>query len=95
MSLLGDIKDKSKEKEKSEIDHKYCIEKTSRNWKKKINNQKTNKSSVADHIVKTNHSINAVELVKHLTNNLELNIREIIEMLKNRNNSLNLDLNLL
>lgn len=48
---------------------------------------------MAEHFLEFNHNINRIKLLKQVTNNQELNIREAIEMFKNKNNLLNLDLN--
>ena len=107
MSLLGNTKDKITETEKSGIYQIQCedcdkcyIGQTRRNigirFKehiRSIKNQETDKSPIAEHFLEFNHTINTIKLLKQVTNNQELNIREAIEMSKNKNNLLNWDLN--
>ena len=107
MSLLGNTKDKIIETEKSGIYQIQCencdkcyIGQTRRNigirFKEHIRsmkNQETDKSPIAEHFFEFNHNINTIKLLKQVTNNQELNIREAIEMSKNKNNLLNWDLN--
>lgn len=91
MNLLANAKDKPKKKEKFGIYRlqcencdKYCIGQTSRNidiiFKKhiKIKNQVTIKFSIVEYFLETNHNINLVKLLKYVTNNRELNMREAI-----------------
>ena len=107
MSLLGNTKDKVKETDKSGIYQIQCencekcyIGQTRRNigirFKehiRNIKNQETNKSPIAEHVLEENHNIQTIQLLKQVNNNQELNIREAIEMSKNKNNLLNWDLN--
>lgn len=41
--------------------------------------------------METNHNIKAIQLNKQIVNKLEINIREVISMFKDRNNFLNWD----
>lgn len=107
MSLLGNTKDKVNETEKSGIYQIQCencekcyIGQTRRNigirFKehiRNIKNQETNKSPIAEHVLEENHNIQTIQLLKQVNNYQELNIREAIEMSKNKNNLLNWDLN--
>ena len=60
-----------------------------------MKNQETDKSPIAENFLEFNHIINTIKLLKQVANNQELNIREAIEMSKNKNNLLNWDLNLI
>lgn len=48
--------------------------------------QETNKSSIAKHILETNHGKEAVKLLKYLINNPYWNVPDPIEISNNRNN---------
>jgi len=56
----------------------FCFKEHIRN----INNQKTNKSSLAEHVLESNHSINLIQLLKQVTSNQEVIISKAIEMSK-------------
>jgi hypothetical protein len=105
-ALLGTTKDKIEEGGKSGIYKIQCEEcdkcyvgQTKRNIDirfkehlRNVKNQEDDKSPVAEHLLNTNHNIKSAKLLKNVNNYRELNIREAIEMSKNKNNLLNWDL---
>jgi hypothetical protein len=106
-SLIGSTKDQLKENQKSGIYSIQCMDcdkcyvgQTRRNigirfkeHLRNIKNQEDEKSPLAEHVLGTNHNINSIKLLKQVNNSQELNVREAIEMTKNKNNLLNWDLN--
>ncbi|XP_050524101.1 uncharacterized protein LOC126895864 [Daktulosphaira vitifoliae] len=104
--LLGNPKDKVDEGGKSGIYKIQCescnkcyVGQTKRNigvrfkeHLRNIKNQEVEKSPVAEHLLTHNHSIKTIKLIKNVNNYKELNIREAIEMFKNKNNLINWDL---